>query len=362
MEKINKAFIGEDGYSFPNSKKRVGWIDITKGIAILFVVYSHSVNWENKLEAIPGALIFSFHMPLFFILSAITTKYSNNMHEFYKNSLKTVKHLFIPIIIIFLFIVLHGIYTNPNNFLSFHFWKEKILVFIFHRAIYANFNGIVISALGPGWFLIVLLLSKILFDYMQMQLPKKILLLSVCILSLIGVCLAQFEFLPMAFSFDIVLAVMFFLYIGYRFKDLKKIKWTKLQYIVGYILLFLVWLIPALLSYQTFFDMGSRRYPLFPLCFLTAIAGSFLLIRFTKQLEKAKIFLPFQFLGRYCIYFYVVHCLDFAWVKWYTFVHNNFLNFLTRVAIDLAFFLVVVVIHISITKIIKAKKLKKKLQ
>ena len=52
MEKINKAFIGEDGYSFPNSKKRVGWIDITKGIAILFVVYSHSVNWENKLEAI----------------------------------------------------------------------------------------------------------------------------------------------------------------------------------------------------------------------------------------------------------------------------------------------------------------------
>lgn len=43
--------------------KRLDWVDIAKGIAIILMVIGHEV--ENKSIY---ALIFSFHMPLFFIL------------------------------------------------------------------------------------------------------------------------------------------------------------------------------------------------------------------------------------------------------------------------------------------------------
>lgn len=43
---------------------RIEWIDVIRGISILLMVYAHlAIN--NKLRTI----IFSFHMPIFFLLS-----------------------------------------------------------------------------------------------------------------------------------------------------------------------------------------------------------------------------------------------------------------------------------------------------
>ena len=50
-------------------KKRIEWIDISKGIAILLVIFGH-------VSILPWApykkLIFSVHMPLFFIVAGLT--------------------------------------------------------------------------------------------------------------------------------------------------------------------------------------------------------------------------------------------------------------------------------------------------
>lgn len=44
--------------------KRIAWIDIAKGIAILLMIIGHELPSNCHLYG----LIFSFHMPLFFIL------------------------------------------------------------------------------------------------------------------------------------------------------------------------------------------------------------------------------------------------------------------------------------------------------
>ena len=44
-------------------KKRIEWVDIAKGIAILLMVIGHEVP-----SGLLYVFIFSFHMPLFFIL------------------------------------------------------------------------------------------------------------------------------------------------------------------------------------------------------------------------------------------------------------------------------------------------------
>lgn len=50
-------------------RMRVDWIDLTKGIAIFLMVCGHT--------GLPGALsnwIWSFHMPLFFLMSGLLYK------------------------------------------------------------------------------------------------------------------------------------------------------------------------------------------------------------------------------------------------------------------------------------------------
>ncbi|WP_278969986.1 acyltransferase family protein [Megasphaera elsdenii] len=47
---------------------RVGWIDVAKGIAIVLVIIGHTVQFGGGTRN----FIFSFHMPLFFLLSGFT--------------------------------------------------------------------------------------------------------------------------------------------------------------------------------------------------------------------------------------------------------------------------------------------------
>lgn len=51
------------------NKERIIWIDYAKAIAMLFVIFGH-VDSGNYLTN----WIYSFHMPLFFLLSGITLK------------------------------------------------------------------------------------------------------------------------------------------------------------------------------------------------------------------------------------------------------------------------------------------------
>ena len=56
------------------SKKRIEWVDISKGIAIILMIIGHS--------GIPHFLnnwIYSFHMPFFFFISGVLSKQVNQI-------------------------------------------------------------------------------------------------------------------------------------------------------------------------------------------------------------------------------------------------------------------------------------------
>lgn len=72
-----------------NDDKRIAWIDCAKGIAMLLVILGHTVaNNGNAIEQMIRGGIFSFHMPLFFILSCVTFKFSGDNNEFIKKQKK----------------------------------------------------------------------------------------------------------------------------------------------------------------------------------------------------------------------------------------------------------------------------------
>ena len=70
-----------------NQNKRMDTIDIAKGICILFVIFAH-VNYTTEVLV----LIYSFHMPLFFILSGVLFKREKyeSFRTFIKRRLNTL--------------------------------------------------------------------------------------------------------------------------------------------------------------------------------------------------------------------------------------------------------------------------------
>ena len=66
------------------NNKRIEWLDIAKGIGILLVILGHCLNINQR----SFHLIFTFHMPLFFLLSGYVFKDKVPFFKFNKLNLK----------------------------------------------------------------------------------------------------------------------------------------------------------------------------------------------------------------------------------------------------------------------------------
>lgn len=75
---------------------RIAWVDVAKGIAILLVIIGHTVNFGSATRN----FIFSFHMPLFFILSGYTFKLAGDFPVFFQRVKKLIRHLIYPSLIV----------------------------------------------------------------------------------------------------------------------------------------------------------------------------------------------------------------------------------------------------------------------
>lgn len=100
-------------------KTRIDYIDNVKGILILLVVLGHCIEGEAYLKTV----IYSFHMPAFFIISGILLNYSSAVGKnFGAFLLSRIRQLLIPYILFeFLGYLVQcftgGFYENLNGFI-----------------------------------------------------------------------------------------------------------------------------------------------------------------------------------------------------------------------------------------------------
>lgn len=124
-----------------NSKKGyIGWIDTAKGLGLILVIYGHLLytgTWD-----VVNIAIYSFHMPMYFILSGFLIKPDTKLFFKYINDKAT--RLLVPALL-FIFLTL-PIYLYSlikiNNFQIFGILKD-----IFYINGKVAFNA-------PVWFLI----------------------------------------------------------------------------------------------------------------------------------------------------------------------------------------------------------------
>ena len=105
-----------------NKSGRIEWVDYAKGITILLVIVGHTCGGVLR-----GA-IYSFHMPLFFILSCFTYKYSKSWIEVRAKAKKSFKHLIIPGLFVFFVDSVFHFFQN-----GVYFTKELVATFLENR-------------------------------------------------------------------------------------------------------------------------------------------------------------------------------------------------------------------------------------
>lgn len=100
------------------AKNRIEWLDCAKGFAIILVVYGHALtyfspNFDNVVH-----VIYSFHMPLFFVLTGYVSAYSYNSVNFNTFSKKKINALMKPYlwygVVLFAFKFLRNFLSDSN--------------------------------------------------------------------------------------------------------------------------------------------------------------------------------------------------------------------------------------------------------
>ena len=297
-----------------SSSNRIDWIDCAKGYAILLVIIGHTVSGVLR-----GA-IFSFHMPLFFILSSITFRCSSSREQFIQKAKKAFRHLILPAVAIYLLRTIVFVIQNITEFFSLQYVIQyafhRVLTFVLASGVDITMNGVFIESLGIPWFLIALFLGRTLFDYLQFNLKRTALIISCAALSVAGVILGQLQWLPL--SLDVVLAILPFFLIGNLLQG-KPLN----SYVLRNTLVYAVtWAGTLLLSFafsRNYLELAARRYTLYPLCYVTAVSGTLALAGFSiLSLKLGKIIQPLLILGKHSLVMLFIHCMDYLWEPFFT--------------------------------------------
>ena len=261
--------------------KRIDWIDQVKGFGIFLVVYGHNFPITEKY-------IYSFHMPLFFLIAGIFHPTIQNKFSIIKRVKSILVPYFLWSFLLFIFWVFLGrFYGESANF---------------NLSVYDNFIGIFYAQGGrafmdwgiPMWFLPTIFLTFLLFYFIKKLNNKYLECLLVIILSTFVFLLPYFCNIKFFWSFDVALVSLIFYALGFYSKSIittkKKPSWW--FFIILGILHF------TLFTLNEKVDMYRSIYGNQILFLLNGIIGILFYLSFFKLLPKFKFL---GFLGRFTI-------------------------------------------------------------
>ena len=184
-------------------KNRIGYIDMSKGLAIILVIIGHSSFVPNNAKL----LLYAFHIPLFFFLSGFTLNV-RKYETFSGYFLNKLKGLVVPFFLLNSFVFLFQLFVMyPDQVLSFnilHFIKQLLLSDRLH--IYFQL-----------WFLNVLFLAHV-FSYFILKRTWNwgqwvIIILSLLVLVYLGQKVYEREYY-LIWNIDLVPVAMIFIFLG----------------------------------------------------------------------------------------------------------------------------------------------------
>lgn len=254
------------------TQTRIEWLDIAKGLGVLLVVIGHL--WYKCPYPLVNQIIYSFHMPMFFILSGFVFKKGNL--KFGSFVVSKSKRLLLPTLIFFVFGAVHlSILKEPfvDILRKFFFIDGK-----------CPFND-------PCWYFITLFQLLIVSYFLNLDKSSYILKIFFIIIAFIsGLIFYKFEE-PLYFGISRTIIAFVFFSLGTVLGQLNRQgKNIQKAYLKALIIIgcFALWVLCGVVLNDkvSFYSMILGNY----FCFIMAgICGSIVFIELCKLLQKTKL-------------------------------------------------------------------------
>lgn len=261
------------------NNKRIEWIDIARGFAILLIILGHS----NILNGSINGFIHSFHVPLFFVVSGLLFKGEDLARSIKKRG----KQLLIPFYITGTIVVIGKlVFTYVSNS-EIHIKDiiNWIVALICGYGYDYDFFGHTIYAIGAIWFLWALFWSFVTLQII-FKLTKRtsewIRALAVIIVSVIGYIIGQFFWIPT--NIDLGLYCVIYLYFGYILKNYL-LDYLKNNRIINYLIIAICIAIYVYASIINGLYITTRQTDTI-ISVLGALAGSLVCLEISMLFEK----------------------------------------------------------------------------
>jgi fucose 4-O-acetylase-like acetyltransferase len=267
--------------------KRIKWLDVARGFGIILVILGH--------QSIPDSIkihIYSFHMPLFFIVSGFLLSFGkeDSFNKFLGKKAKSIlwPYLYISILS-WLYWLLIGRNFGADSHLNVEWWVPLL------GTLYGSDQGYFLVHNYALWFLPCLFLSEIIF-YFAMKLRVKLRIVVFLITGIMGYALSIVN-LSLPWSADTAFSAI--LLIGFGYLIGKREANTKRRLLSLIPFLILASLVSSSLNGRVDMNSNSLGNPF--LFYIGAISGSLIVLLFSKQIGS---FRPLDFIGRESLFFF----------------------------------------------------------
>lgn len=297
-------------------KKRIEWIDISKGIGILMVILGHDLV-RNPIFL---RMIWSVHMPLFFIIAGYTFKKEKLFEQIKKSSKRLVlPYISAVIILMFFDIIFYWIKNGvfPDIF--------KIILDYIGRGIYGSggytlyfFHDVIqFNPIGAIWFLCAMFLSRIFLELI-LEIEEKYRFGMACCISYIGLMMTKIltneKGIWLPWSLQSAMTATIFMYIGFLIHQEGVMEQKNSK--IGKVSCWSIWSFVFCCGSGLY--MVTNTYPLGLLDFIGAICGSACIVyvsqiidRYTQILKRGLIFL-----GQNTIVILIFHLVELNFIDW----------------------------------------------
>ena len=280
------------------SSKRINFIDASKGLGILAVVFSH-INYTPELLTV----VFSFHMPLFFFISGMLFRpEKNGFGAFIKKKAKT---LLCPYVFFYVFSLL--VYILLEAIKDYQQIDWNIFASYFLQMLLAQSSRTVVNI--PLWFIPCLMAVEIIYYFIS-KLKKGFVFGIAVALSASGWLLESgilpFDNMLLPWSLDSAFFTMGFFAIGNlcschitEYAKAVRSKRRSNLILIAVIILCTAIIVPVAL-YNEKISIGSKTLNNGLLLYITGLAGTFSVFNTGLLLEKNK-FLIYLGKNSFCI-------------------------------------------------------------
>ena len=328
------SMAGQENTEIRGAKQRNVYIDVSRGLAILLMVYAH-----YAIDPRISTVIFSFHMPIFILISGYFYRKETTIKI---TLIKTVRGLIMPYMaatILYTFISSWHYVTHTD--ISIVSGGEAANIFL--QKIYYGLWGISntstlfqnIESVGPIWFIVCLASVRIMYALLSKIFKnEKVLSVVIGAFCITGYLIGRYvAFLP--WSLDVGMVSLAFFHIGFL---IRKVNWLEEKWSLTLALfLVIVWVVDI---HYGGLDLAARNYAYFPVCIIGAIAGSILVLKVGGLLAKMEVTASFlSFCGRHSMLILCIHSMEQRTCAWASILPDLSANivFLFRIMIILMY-------------------------